>query len=180
MAAPGADGRIATVASVAQFGDEYAALEQQGSRRLWAVLQSYLTKYDSVATQYRYHELVASRLLASGRSSGLPMWLVQFYSVRPAVVARTHPVGVAYLTRGFGPGRRRAVHPLPRQRRGQPSAPQPHDPSTLLRLYMRYGYLDEAVTLAGDYVTAVCTEPRAAGGPYRRGPYLTGWEVRRR
>jgi len=65
-----------------QFGDDYAGLDQAPADRLWSILRSYLDKYDTVASLYRFHELVAGMILAAGREIALPIWLTRFYVVR--------------------------------------------------------------------------------------------------
>lgn len=47
----------------------------------WSMLASYLTKYDSVDTNYKYRVAVADRILSSSDCSVLPLWFINIFKV---------------------------------------------------------------------------------------------------
>jgi hypothetical protein len=49
------------------------------SERMWKLLQRYLSKCDSEATQFRYHKLAVEKILSSESDIRLPTWLLKPY-----------------------------------------------------------------------------------------------------
>lgn len=63
-----------------------SASDGKESERLWKLLQRYLEKFDSEATQHRYRKLVVEKILSSERDVRLPTWILQPYKVDPISV----------------------------------------------------------------------------------------------
>lgn len=108
----------------------------------WRLLASYLEKYPSQNAQHQF--CVINKLLSHGVP--LPDWLVNSYKVRRAV-----------LSAGGS-----APEPEPRKKAVNLSASfwwlhssQVVDTAALLRLYLNYDLLEEAVELVLEYVDAV-------------------------
>lgn len=98
----------------------------------WRLLSAYLERYPSQNSLH--HRCVINKLLVHGIP--LPNWLVNSYKVRTCLCG-----GSERLPRGVAPR--------------SPLCPQKADAAELLRLYLNYDLLEEAVELVLEYVDAV-------------------------
>eukprot|EP00239_Pterosperma_sp_CCMP1384_P012874 CAMPEP_0197863482 /NCGR_PEP_ID=MMETSP1438-20131217/40960_1 /TAXON_ID=1461541 /ORGANISM="Pterosperma sp., Strain CCMP1384" /LENGTH=190 /DNA_ID=CAMNT_0043481385 /DNA_START=26 /DNA_END=598 /DNA_ORIENTATION=+ len=107
----------------------------------WAQLEAYLRRHDSVDTNFQLRAIVADTILRLNPSMALPPWLIQHFVTG----------GTQHRFKACEPSDELEEAGDPVDARAPPGmGSRGADPSSLLRLYLKYDRLESAAQLAID------------------------------